>query len=63
MVLLLVFFYCLVVDVKGMEDEGLPTYLCLLSVTLYLFFGSLGILKRHSILHNDSYLLHQDIST
>ena len=43
-----------------MEDEGLPTYLCLLSMTLYLFFGSLGILKRHSILHNDSYLLHQE---
>ena len=46
-----------------MEDEGLPTYLCLLSVTQYLLFGSLRILKRHPLQHNGSYLLHQAIST
>ena len=63
MVLLLVFFYCLVVGVNRWEDEGLPRYLCLLSVTQYLLFGSLGILKRHALQHNDSYLLHQAIST
>ena len=63
MVLLLVFFYCLVVGVNRWEDEGLPAYLCLLSVTQYLLFGSLRILKRHPLQHNGSYLLHPAIST
>jgi len=62
-VLLLVFLYCLIVGVNRWEGEALPRYLCLLSVTQYSRFGSLGILKRYSLLHNDSYLLRQAIST
>lgn len=48
MVLLLVFLYCLIVGVNRWEGEALPRYLCLLSVTQYSRFGSLGILKRYS---------------